>query len=99
MLTVKHIVELDGFERHLRRQHTAIWAVIDHIAADREVSASALAKASGYDATTFNKSKRFKGEELRWPSSEAISRVLLIGRLSFAEFGAKVDERMSRQVV
>lgn len=81
---------------YLEHQHTAIWAVIDDIAARREISTSRLAIQSGYDPTAFNRSKRTKGEELRWPTTEAIAKVLQVGRLSYADFGAMVDEKMGR---
>ena len=82
---------------HLRHQHEAVWAAIDEIAARREISASRLSIQSGHDATAFNKSKRTKGDELRWPSVETIAKVLMLAQMNFAEFGALVDEKMGRK--
>ncbi|MEM7216296.1 MAG: helix-turn-helix transcriptional regulator [Pseudomonadota bacterium] len=57
--------------------HDQIWAAIDALAAKTKLSASGLAKKSGLDPTTFNRSKRFTatGRE-RWPSTESIAKIL-----------------------
>lgn len=57
--------------------HSEIWEVIDIFAATQGKSVSCLARNSGLDATTFNRSKRFTryGQE-RWPSTGSISKVL-----------------------
>ena len=57
--------------------HNQVWGAIDALAARYGLTASALAKKSGLDATTFNKSKRSTGEgRLRWPSTESVAKVL-----------------------
>ena len=57
--------------------HTQIWVAVDALAARFGMSASALAKKAGLDATTFNKSKRAMPDgRLRWPSTESISKIL-----------------------
>ena len=54
-----------------------IWHAIDLFAHEHGLSCSGLAKCSGLDPTTFNKSKRFsKYEQPRWPSTETISKIL-----------------------
>ncbi len=66
--------------------HSQIWAAIDALAAREGLTASSLARRSGLDPTTFNRSKRQNSEgQLRWPSTESIAKVL-------AATGAGVDE-------
>ena len=57
--------------------HYQIWHAIELFAQDHGMSCSALAKRSGLDPTTFNKSKRASvfGQP-RWPSTETISKIL-----------------------
>jgi phage repressor protein C with HTH and peptisase S24 domain len=69
--------------------HPQVWAAIDRLAARYGYSASGLAKKSGLDPTSFNKSKRVTPEgRPRWPSTESIAKVL-------AATGATVEEFMS----
>ena len=57
--------------------HSDIWNAIDALAARHSLSASALARLAGLDATAFNKSKRIsKDGRERWPSTESIAKVL-----------------------
>ena len=57
--------------------HADVWFAIDSFAKDHKVSCSGLAKRSGLDATTFNKSKRWSKEgQPRWPSTNSISKIL-----------------------
>ncbi|ANY84526.1 DNA-binding protein (plasmid) [Microvirga ossetica] len=57
--------------------HERVWASIDSLASRHGLSASGLARRSGLDATSFNKSKRLSPEgRQRWPSTESISKVL-----------------------
>ncbi|MBR3147819.1 MAG: helix-turn-helix transcriptional regulator [Alphaproteobacteria bacterium] len=57
--------------------HYQIWHAIELFAHDHGMSCSGLAKRSGLDPTTFNKSKRASvfGQP-RWPSTETISKIL-----------------------
>jgi len=57
--------------------HYQIWNAIELFAHDHGMSCSGLAKCSGLDPTTFNKSKRASvfGQP-RWPSTETISKIL-----------------------
>lgn len=58
-------------------RHSDIWRAIDRLAAKHDMSASGLARRSGLDPTTFNKSKRKTREgKLRWPSTESIAKIL-----------------------
>ncbi|WP_020179974.1 helix-turn-helix transcriptional regulator [Methylopila sp. M107] len=57
--------------------HGQIWAAIDALAAKNGFSASGLARKSGLDPTTFNKSKRIAADgRPRWPSTESIAKAL-----------------------
>ena len=57
--------------------HNDVWYAIDCFASEHKMSCSALAKYSGLDPTTFNKSKRWsKYGQPRWPSTNSISKIL-----------------------
>jgi phage repressor protein C with HTH and peptisase S24 domain len=57
--------------------HAQIWHAVDRLAARAGLSASGLAKRSGLDPTTFNKSKRITPDgRARWPSTESVAKVL-----------------------
>ena len=57
--------------------HKDIWQAIDNFASMQKMSCSKLAKISGMDATTFNKSKRCsKYGQPRWPSTSSIAKIL-----------------------
>jgi phage repressor protein C with HTH and peptisase S24 domain len=72
--------------------HKQIWNAIDALAAKNKLSASGLAKLSGLDPTTFNKSKRgAPNGKLRWPSTESISKILAATGASLEEFVALVS--------
>lgn len=67
--------------------HPQIWAAIDRLAERYGLSASGLARKSGLDATSFNRSKRSSPEKRdRWPSTESISKVLAATGASLEEF-------------
>jgi phage repressor protein C with HTH and peptisase S24 domain len=67
--------------------HDRIWAAIDALAEDYQLSPSGLARQSGLDSTSFNKSKRvINSGRLRWPSTESISNALQSTDTSLAEF-------------
>ncbi len=71
--------------------HKQIWSAIDGLAAKNRLSPSGLAKLSGLDPTTFNKSKRgTPSGKLRWPSTESISKVLTATGASLEDFVALV---------
>jgi len=57
--------------------HHQVWTALDRLAERAGLSASGLAKRSGLDPTTFNKSKRITGDgRERWPSTESVSKAL-----------------------
>src|SRR4051812_33438980 len=68
------------------------WTVIDEIAAERAMSASALARAAGLDATTFNRSKRVDrhGRE-RWPATQTLVAVLAVAGLTLGDLAARIE--------
>src|SRR5258708_2028947 len=72
-------------------KHEDIWRAIDALAAENGLSASGLAKKSGLDPTTFNRSKRrtADGHE-RWPGTESVSKILNATGASLESFTALV---------
>ncbi len=67
--------------------HGQIWAAIDALAAKNSLSASGLARKSGLDPTTFNKSKRIAADgRPRWPSTESIAKALDATRTQIDDF-------------
>lgn len=74
--------------------HDRIWAAIDALASQNNLSVSGLARQAGLDPTSFNKSKRVTGEgRLRWPSTESISKALNATSTSFSDFLALVEDK------
>jgi phage repressor protein C with HTH and peptisase S24 domain len=70
-----------------RLTHEQIWSAIDRLAERAGLSPSGLAKKSGLDPTTFNKSKRITADgRERWPSSESIARALGAANCSIDNF-------------
>ena len=72
--------------------HEEIWTAIDRLAKAHGYSTSGLAKKSGLDPTTFNKSKRITADgKPRWPSTESLAKILsateatLMDLISFIE--------------
>lgn len=67
--------------------HKHIWSAIDALAARYGHSPSGLARAAGLDPTTFNKSKRLGPQgRLRWPSTESLSKILVVTGASIEDF-------------
>lgn len=63
------------------------WHVFDKLAMGHNVSVSRLARLSGLDATTFNKSKRvFSSGKERWPSMCTVVKVLNALHMSMSDF-------------
>lgn len=72
--------------------HKNIWHAIDRLADSFGYSPSGLAKQSGLDATSFNKSKRISPDgKPRWPSTESISRILLATGATMSDFLSLID--------
>jgi len=73
-------------------KHGDVWKAVDRLAAAYGLSASGLARKSGLDPTTFNKSKRVTREgKLRWPSTESVAKILAATGASLQEFVAYVE--------
>ncbi|MEE9376124.1 MAG: helix-turn-helix transcriptional regulator [Rhizobiaceae bacterium] len=57
--------------------HRQVWAAIDALAQQNDMSVSRLARNAGLDSTTFNKSKRITvAGRQRWPSTESLSKIM-----------------------
>jgi phage repressor protein C with HTH and peptisase S24 domain len=67
--------------------HDRIWAAIDALAERYGMTASGLARRSGLDPTSFNRSKRTSPEGRdRWPSTESIAKILRTTGASAEDF-------------
>src|SRR5499427_4064746 len=67
--------------------HAQIWTALDRLAALAGLSPSGLAKKSGLDPTTFNKSKRVTSDgRARWPSTESVAKALTAADTSIESF-------------
>jgi len=74
-------------------RHSDIWRGIDRLAREHGLSASGLARRSGLDPTTFNKSKRVTREgKLRWPSTESVAKILQATGATLGEFASYVTD-------
>ncbi|MBE7217039.1 MAG: helix-turn-helix transcriptional regulator [Caulobacteraceae bacterium] len=80
--------------------HAQIWSGIDALAARFDMSASALARLAGLDATSFNRSKRVSGEtppRPRWPTTESLAKVLAATGVDLADFAALASGEAPRR--
>lgn len=69
--------------------HSQVWRAIDKVAELNGLSASGLAKRSGLDPTSFNKSKRVTAQgRPRWPSTESLAKVLQATDMRLEQFTA-----------
>jgi len=67
--------------------HSDIWSAIEQFAFAHKKSCSGLARCSGLDATTFNRSKRWSREgQPRWPSTQSIAKIIAATDSSIDEF-------------
>lgn len=67
--------------------HGQVWMALDRLAERAGMSPSGLAKCSGLDPTTFNKSKRITADgRERWPSTESVSKALTATNSSIDTF-------------
>jgi len=79
--------------------HAQLWKAIDGLARREGISASALARRAGLDATSFNPSKRFGPGDPprpRWPSTESLTQVLRATGLSLGEFADLAQDAPER---
>ena len=68
-------------------KHTDIWTAIDRLARESGLTTSGLARRSGLDPTTFNRSKRITRDgKARWPSTESIAKILDATGVGFGHF-------------
>jgi phage repressor protein C with HTH and peptisase S24 domain len=73
--------------------HDQIWGAMDRLAERAGLSASGLAKKSGLDPTTFNKSKRVTPEgRPRWPSTESVAKALAATNVSIDIFCQLIED-------
>jgi phage repressor protein C with HTH and peptisase S24 domain len=73
--------------------HDQIWTALDRLAERAGLSPSGLAKKSGLDPTTFNKSKRTTGDgRERWPSTESVSKALAATNTGINSFVQLIDD-------
>lgn len=78
--------------------HDRIWAAIDTLAKQHDLTPSGLAKRAGLDSTTFNKSKRFAADgRARWPSTESIAKIIEATGSSIDQFTDLVSPSLSKQ--
>jgi len=73
--------------------HDQVWAAIDALAEKKQLTASGLARNSGLDPTSFNKSKRHTAAgRKRWPSTESISKALNATNATVSEFMELIED-------
>ncbi len=77
--------------------HDQVWTALDRLAERAGLSASGLAKRSGLDPTTFNKSKRITADgRERWPSTESVSKALAATNSSIDTFVQLIGDSARR---
>ena len=91
LVLVSSIVRVFGWKTAKYRRefmtHEDVWRAIENFATEHHMSCSGLAKCSGLDPTTFNKSKRWSKEgQPRWPSTNSISKILASTGASLEDF-------------
>jgi phage repressor protein C with HTH and peptisase S24 domain len=73
--------------------HAQIWTALDRLAAVAGLSPSGLARKSGLDPTTFNKSKRITPDgRMRWPSTESVAKALAATGTTIDTFVQLIEE-------
>jgi phage repressor protein C with HTH and peptisase S24 domain len=74
--------------------HDQIWTALDRLAERSGLSPSGLAKKSGLDPTTFNKSKRITNDgRERWPSTESVAKALAATNTAIDTFVQLIHDR------
>lgn len=74
--------------------HDQIWTALDRLAERSGLSPSGLAKKSGLDPTTFNKSKRITNDgRERWPSTESVAKALTATNTAIDTFVQLITDR------
>src|ERR1700736_2480897 len=82
--------------RHPKAQrmltHDQVWTALDRLFQRAGLSASGLARKSGLDPTTFNKSKRVTSDgRERWPSTESVAKALAATNVGIDTFVRFID--------
>jgi phage repressor protein C with HTH and peptisase S24 domain len=73
--------------------HDQIWGALDRLAERSGMTASGLAKKSGLDPTTFNKSKRITIDgRPRWPSTESVAKALKAANVPIDTFVQLIED-------
>ncbi len=73
--------------------HHQIWTALDRLAERAGLSPSGLAKRSGLDPTTFNKSKRITSDgRERWPSTESLAKALAATNTAIDTFVQLIED-------
>jgi phage repressor protein C with HTH and peptisase S24 domain len=73
--------------------HSQIWSALDRLATSVGLSPSGLAKKSGLDPTTFNRSKRVTPDgRQRWPSTESVAKALAATGTTVGTFVELLEE-------
>ena len=73
--------------------HAQVWAAIDALAQQNDMSVSRLARNAGLDPTTFNKSRRTAQDgRLRWPSTESLSKIMAATDIDFDQFALLMSQ-------
>src|SRR5437868_7979132 len=73
--------------------HSQVWTALDRLAERAGMSPSGLAKRSGLDPTTFNKSKRITPDgRARWPSTESVAKALAATSVSVESFVSLISD-------
>lgn len=79
-------------------QHKTLWKTIEKLAQSQGLTCSGLAKRSGLDATTFNKSKQFSSDGTpRWPSCATIAKIILATNTSLQEFAEMFHQSVQEE--
>lgn len=79
-------------------QHKTLWKTIEKLAKSQGLTCSGLAKRSGLDATTFNKSKQFSPDGTpRWPSCATIAKIIDATNTNLQEFAEMFYQSKSEQ--
>ena len=78
--------------------HDQIWMAIEKFACEHGMSCSRLARSSGLDPTTFNKSKRWsKFGQPRWPSTGSIAKILSSTGQNIGDFIKYIHDEPNKQ--
>lgn len=74
--------------------HEHLWAALDKLAEQHQLTPSGLARRAGLDPTSFNPSKRFAADgRPRWPSTESLAKVLEVTQMPFSDFAALLQDK------